>query len=136
MSGNEIQLKGKRNRDAANDGERRYQSAVGPILIFFITLYFGYHIFQGDRGVISWIRLQKKVDADEAELKKLRQLKENLERQVYLLRPDSLDIDMLEERARIVLNYARPDEIIIHDAPVPVPSQSALKKSSYQKRPL
>jgi cell division protein FtsB len=36
-----------------------------------------------------------------------------LERRASLLRPDHLDPDMLEERARTILNFARPDEIVV-----------------------
>ena len=35
------------------------------------------------------------------------------ERRVTELRNQSLDPDMLDERARALLNYARPDDIIV-----------------------
>jgi cell division protein FtsB len=41
------------------------------------------------------------------------QAKRRLERRVALLRPESLDRDMLEERARAVLNLARPEDRVI-----------------------
>ena len=39
--------------------------------------------------------------------------KKRLQNQVTLLSPKSLDIDMLEERVRIMLGYSRPNETII-----------------------
>jgi len=36
-----------------------------------------------------------------------------LESRTALLRPDNLDRDMLDERARLMLNYSHPDDIII-----------------------
>ena len=42
-----------------------------------------------------------------------------LERRVSLLRPESLDRDMLEERARAVLDLARPEERVIVIKPAP-----------------
>ncbi len=36
-----------------------------------------------------------------------------MERRVTLLSNTSLDLDMLEERARVMLNYAHPDDLII-----------------------
>jgi cell division protein FtsB len=42
--------------------------------------------------------------------------KENLEREAYLLRPDSLDLDLLEEKARQVLNFAHSDEVVVQGA--------------------
>jgi cell division protein FtsB len=38
---------------------------------------------------------------------------------VGLLRPDHLDPDLLDERARAVLNLAAPDEIVIPLTPAP-----------------
>ena len=36
-----------------------------------------------------------------------------LERDVALLRPESLDPDMLDERARASLNLAHPDDLVM-----------------------
>ena len=41
--------------------------------------------------------------------------RETLERRVRLLNPGSLDADMLEERARLMLNYGHAYDIIILD---------------------
>ena len=38
-----------------------------------------------------------------------------LEHRVVLLRPGSIDPDLLEERARLLLNFGRPDDVIILD---------------------
>jgi cell division protein FtsB len=51
--------------------------------------------------------VDRELDAQRAEL----------ERKVKLLRPDSLDPDMLEERAREVLNYTREDEVVVMTGP-------------------
>ena len=75
--------------------------------------YFTYHIFQGQRGVLAWIRLDKKLKEQEIILNTLTKEKEYLEKEAYLLRPDSLDIDLLEEKARQVLNFAHPDEVVV-----------------------
>jgi cell division protein FtsB len=37
-----------------------------------------------------------------------------LERLVSLMRPASLDRDMLEEQVRLVLNYTHPDDVVIY----------------------
>ena len=41
--------------------------------------------------------------------------REKLEKRVDLLRPENLDLDMLEERARSVLGLAHPDELVIYN---------------------
>lgn len=100
---------------AFNTRDKKIRNVVGPLVVICLLVYFVYHIFQGERGILSWIRLQKKVEEGEKTLRLLESQKETLERQVYLLRPDSLDRDMLEERVRLILNFARTDEVIFHD---------------------
>jgi cell division protein FtsB len=97
------------------DLARRFHQVLGPLAALLVMVYFTYHIVQGERGLFSWMRLRQKISLSEQHLSELHTEKESLERRVYLLRPDSLDEDMLEQRAREVLNYARPDELIIYD---------------------
>lgn len=104
-------------------GEWRFKDIVGPLISLCLMSYFIYHIFQGERGLYSWLRLQQRVVEEEKVLTTLQSEREVLERQVYLLRPDSLDLDMLEERVRLILNFARSDEIIIHDKTIAEPKK-------------
>ncbi len=102
-------------------GEKRLRDILGPFLTLCLMVYFVYHIFQGERGLLALLRLQQKIKEDEKILIDLQSQREILERKVYLLRPDSLDRDMLEERVRLLLNFARSDEVVIHDgSPGPV----------------
>lgn len=96
-------------------GERRLRDIFWPFLTLSIMAYFVYHIFQGERSLFTWMRLQQKIKEDEIVLVDLQSQREILERKVYLLLPDSLDQDMLEERVRLLLNFARSDEIVIRD---------------------
>ncbi len=91
----------------------RLRDIIFPVIIVAMMTYFTYHIFQGQRGVLAWIRLDKKLNEQEAILSKLTQEKESLEREAYLLRPDSLDIDLLEEKARLLLNFSHADEVVV-----------------------
>jgi cell division protein FtsB len=77
------------------------------------ALYFVYHAVQGERGVLAWVRLQNDLAVVEAKREALAEERKELEHRVELLRPDSLDPDLLEERARATLNYTRPDEVVI-----------------------
>lgn len=94
---------------------KRFQQVVGPIISITLLGYFVYHIIQGERGLLSWMRLKQKIEVMDQHLHKVQEEQSQLEQRVYLLRPDSLDRDMLEEQARKILNYARKDELIIHD---------------------
>ena len=84
-----------------------------PVIAACFVAYFLYHAVQGDRGIIAWIVLNQQIREAEATLGKVAAERMVLERRVELLRPDSLDPDLLEERARTVLNFARPNELII-----------------------
>ncbi len=78
-----------------------------------VLAYFSYHMIQGNHGVIALLELRSKVAAAEVIRSDTSAEHRRLVQQVNLLRPDNLDPDMLEERARVMLNYVHPDEIVI-----------------------
>ena len=75
--------------------------------------YFAYHSLNGQYGLVSWLALEKRAIQLEGELSGIKSEREKLEYRVALLRPESLDPDLLEERARQTLGYARPNEVTI-----------------------
>jgi len=78
-----------------------------------VMTYFGYHVIIGDHGLLSRWRLADEVTHMEQKLDKLHQRRKQLEHKVSLVRPESLDPDMLDERARVILNLAHPNDITI-----------------------
>ncbi|MAZ03901.1 MAG: septum formation initiator [Sneathiella sp.] len=76
--------------------------------------YFSYHLVEGDRGLFAYLKLQHEIDRAEAVYQLTENEKQALEKRVALLRPENLDVDMLEERSRDVLGLAHPDEIVIY----------------------
>jgi cell division protein FtsB len=97
--------------------KRRARDVVGPVLGFCIVGYFVYHSVEGERGLTAYIRLTERLVDARGQLEEVQAERQALERRVKLLRTDNLDPDMLEERARAILNYSRPDEIVIPDRP-------------------
>jgi cell division protein FtsB len=93
----------------------RFNQILGPLIALLLMVYFGYHIVQGERGLFSWMRLRQKIVESQEQLSEIQSEKETLEMRVGLLRPDSLDQDMLEERARKILNWGYPGEVVIYD---------------------
>ncbi len=91
----------------------RARSALWPIVGAILLSYFSYHMVQGEQGVLSLLQLKAKVEQAESLHAGLRAERLELETRVALLRPDSLDPDMIEERARVMLNFAHPDEVVI-----------------------
>lgn len=92
---------------------KRGRYVVGPFIGVAALVYFSYHAIQGDRGLIAWWHMNKEVQKAEQILAVLKTEEDALDRRVSLLRPDNLDPDMLEERARQMLNLGDSDDIII-----------------------
>ncbi len=57
--------------------------------------------------------IERQVSELEAELARLTAEREELVARVSLLRPESLDPDMLDERARLNLNLVNEDELVV-----------------------
>ena len=97
---------------------RRIRRVSVSFLGVSATFYFVFHVFHGDRGLIAWAQLRQQVVEVEATAKALAAERQYLENTVRLLHPESLDPDMLDERARLMLNFGHPDELIILDPQV------------------
>jgi cell division protein FtsB len=92
---------------------RRARLIVGPVLGISLCAYFAYHLVQGDRGLTAWLRLTQQVRDARVTLAAAEAERKTLERRVDLLRPEHLDRDMLDERARSQLNLVAPNEVVI-----------------------
>jgi cell division protein FtsB len=96
---------------------RRARHVVGPVCGISLVAYFAYHLVQGDRGLGAWLRLSEEIKVAQATLDRVEGERRALDRHVNLLRPDHLDRDMLDERARAALNMVAPNErVIFYDA--------------------
>ncbi len=92
---------------------QRARSFAGPLAVACAIGYLGYHAIQGDRGLLTWLQLSYQVEKAPATLAVSRAEEMRLTRRVALLRADGLDPDILDERARAVLNLAHPDDLVV-----------------------
>ena len=92
---------------------RRIAQVLGPVFAAALVAYFAYYTVEGERGLIALTRLQTQAAHDEATLAALQAERQGLELKVGAMRPDSLDLDRLDEQARRLLNDTRSDELII-----------------------
>ncbi len=99
--------------DVADTLKRYAGQAVRPVLGTLVVAYIAYHAVQGDRGLLAYFTYSQEVTRATATLREVRQTSESLSHRVALLRPESLDPDLLEERARITLDLVREDEFIV-----------------------
>jgi cell division protein FtsB len=91
----------------------RPRQILAPVIFATLFGYFGYHLVNGDRGLLAMARLEREVQIANQNLAEAETTRKIWERRVGELRNQSLDADMLDERARALLNYARKDDIII-----------------------
>ena len=85
------------------------------IVLGVFSFYFTINAIKGDRGIFKYMYLKNKVEMAELEKAKYKAIKKDLEYKVSMLSENSLDLDYLEERARIVLNMVGRDEYVILD---------------------
>lgn len=99
--------------DLRREFRRRSRQVLCQLLGACIAGYFVYHAVQGDRGVIAWIQVNQRLAQAQADLDRTNEERGALEQRVALLSNSSLDLDMLEERARVMLNFSHPDDLVI-----------------------
>lgn len=98
---------------ARREFQRRLKSLAAQLLGACLAGYFIYHAVQGDRGILAWLRVNQQLEAAHQELSASTAARGALEQRVALLSNSSLDLDMLEERARVMLNFSDPDDLVI-----------------------
>ncbi len=85
------------------------------VISCFIVVYFGFHSFCGERNIYRYFALKEEIAQAQKTAKQYSEQLHRLQRKVQHLSDNSLDIDLLDERARVVLNMAADDEFIILD---------------------
>jgi cell division protein FtsB len=72
--------------------------------------YFGVNAYTGNHGLKAQQDLEQQITELTGELDQIKSERIQWERRVSLLKSDSLDPDMLDERARGLLNYGSPND--------------------------
>lgn len=83
------------------------------IVCVFLTAYFVGNILFGDRSSERLVTLDGQVAQMTGEVAQLDAGRQALQNKVVRLRPNSIDPDMLEERARAVLGFDYGSERVI-----------------------
>jgi cell division protein FtsB len=87
--------------------------AVGPLICVLVLFYLGFHAVSGERGVFALFKENRRLAMLQSDLSELTAKREALEHKVKLLSSNSLDLDLLDEQARLVLGMAGKNEIVI-----------------------
>ena len=93
----------------------RLRSLLLPIALLGLCFYFSYHFLQGDRGLFSWIRLNQNLERQTLILNTVEKQYNRIKQRVELLSKKNLDLNLLEERVKAVLNYSHNNELVIRE---------------------
>lgn len=104
-------LKNIRLPQYANRPSRK--TLLKAFLLMMAVTYVIYHFLQGNRGLLALLDMREIVAKEQQSLAQLQRQHAQLQHRIDLLRPQHLSIDMLDERARVGLNLAENDEIIV-----------------------
>ncbi len=95
--------------------EQRYvvRQNIMTIIGLCLCIYFAWHVVAGERSMFRLMSVERSITRTSVQYDQEHAKREQLEARVIKLRPGSIDPDLLEERARFVLGYARPDERVV-----------------------
>ena len=78
-------------------------------------VYFGAQALTGERGLLNEAERREALTDRRAELARLETERSELQARVDGLSAQHLSVDLLEERARVVLGFSGPDDYVIRD---------------------
>jgi cell division protein FtsB len=95
---------------------RRRRAVLTTIALYiFAAMFIGYfavNAFTGNHGLRAQADLDQQIASMQEELVQLKAERQHWEHRVTLLRSDRIDPDMLDERARALLGYTDPRDLI------------------------
>ena len=97
----------------ASNRRRGGYGLIIPILLMGFGGYFVFAAVQGEYGVFRRVELEAQREVLLAELALLDSETDKMRDRTRRLSDDYLDLDLLDERARMILGMARSDEIIV-----------------------
>jgi len=96
---------------------RRLKSVLTALCLYTMAAlmigYFWFHAYSGNRGLRAKQDIDHQMSELSAELGRLKLERASWEKKVALLRSDKIDPDLLDERARALLNYVHPNDAVL-----------------------
>jgi cell division protein FtsB len=96
---------------------RRRRAILTALALYtFAALFVGYfaaNAFTGNHGLRAQADLDQQLGSMQGELTHLKAERALWERRVALLRSDKIDPDMLDERARALLGFTDPRDLVL-----------------------
>jgi len=93
---------------------RSILTALGLYVMAALLIgYFGVNAFSGNHGLKAKQDIDQQIAALSTELTQLQIERTQWERRIALLKSSGLDPDMLDERARALLDFVHPDDLTL-----------------------
>jgi len=93
---------------------RLFFTALGLYVLAALLIgYFGVNAYSGDHGLRAREELDRKIGDLTRQIDEATAERDLWERRVRLLKSDRVDPDMLDERARALLNYVDARDLIL-----------------------
>ena len=95
--------------------EQKYLFRQNLIVVIGVCLsfYFCYHLIAGERSYLRLISLNSQISTTEKQLDLASAQRSGMEQKVVMMRPGSVNRDLLEEQARSVLGFHYKDEKVL-----------------------
>ncbi len=95
--------------------EQKYIFRQNLIVVIGVCLsfYFCYHLIAGERSYLRLISLNSQISTTEKQLDIASEQRTGMEEKVVMMRPGSVNRDLLEEQARSVLGFHYKDEKVL-----------------------
>jgi len=95
----------------------RIRAFLTALSLYFVAAlfigYFGINAYTGRNGINARHGLDQQIADLAGEVERVKAERARWERRVALLKADRIDPDMLDERARQLLNYLDPHDVTI-----------------------
>lgn len=95
--------------------EQRYVFRQNLIAVIGVCLsfYFCYHLIAGERSYLRLVSLNRQIETTEKQYTLSSAERTALEQKVVMMRPNSVNRDLLEEQSRKVLGFHYKDEKVL-----------------------
>ena len=95
------------------DIKKRGRQVAGSFFGGILVAYFLFHMVQGERGLFAWVQLNQQILQKQDENKNLLVELAAWENRIKLMRSESLNSDLLDERVRLMTGFLNKGEAVI-----------------------
>ncbi len=95
--------------------EQRYVFRQNLITVIGVCLsfYFCYHLVAGERSYLRLVSLNHQISTTEQQYAMAARERADIEQKVVMMRPGSVNRDLLEEQSRKMLGFQYPSEKVL-----------------------